>query len=158
MNVFVLDIDTTKCAEYHNDKHCVKMILETAQLLCGVHWSCGLPAPYKLTHKNHPCSIWARQSMANYNWLLSLGEALCKEYSHRYGKIHKCESIIAWCKSKNPNIPNNSLTEFPQAMPEQYKSDSAVVAYRSYYLGEKASFSRWTNRNVPEWFKSAQNG
>lgn len=158
MNVFVLDIDTTKCAEYHNDKHCVKMILETAQLLCGVHWLCGVQAPYKLTHKNHPCSIWARQSMANYNWLLNLGLALCKEYSYRYGKTHKCEAVISWCRSNTPNIPQNTLTEFPQAMPEQYKSESAVTAYRNYYLGEKVSFCRWTKRDIPEWFKSAKNG
>ena len=29
MNIFVLDTNPKKCAEYHNDKHVVKMILET---------------------------------------------------------------------------------------------------------------------------------
>lgn len=29
MNIFVLDWDVKKCAEFHNDKHVVKMMLET---------------------------------------------------------------------------------------------------------------------------------
>ena len=38
MNIFILDEDIDKCAEYHVDKHVVKMILESAQLLCTAHW------------------------------------------------------------------------------------------------------------------------
>jgi len=63
MNIFFLDFDTEKCAKYHCDKHVVKMILETAQLLCGTHWVIGSEAPYKLSHKNHPCAIWTRESL-----------------------------------------------------------------------------------------------
>jgi len=37
MNIFFLDEDPTLSAQYHVDKHVVKMILETAQLLCGAH-------------------------------------------------------------------------------------------------------------------------
>ena len=71
MNIFILDEDPKKCAEYHNDKHVVKMILESAQLLCGVHHmvESGLDVPYGLSHKNHPCSIWARECIENYVWL-----------------------------------------------------------------------------------------
>ncbi len=67
MNIFYLHSDPTKCAQFHNDKHVVKMILETAQLLCGCHWAIGSHAPYKLSHKNHPCSIWVRQDLNNYS-------------------------------------------------------------------------------------------
>lgn len=49
--------------------------------------------PYRLTHKNHPCSIWTRKSKANYMWLAELGLELCTEYTHRYDKIHKTEQI-----------------------------------------------------------------
>ena len=69
MNIFILDYDVKKCAEYHVDKHVVKMILETAQLLCGAHWTTGGEAPYKLSHKNHPSAIWTRQDLNNYMWL-----------------------------------------------------------------------------------------
>ena len=73
MNIFFLDNDIRKCAIYHCDKHVVKMTLETAQLLCGVHHIIGGDAPYKLSHKNHPCSIWARESLSNYMLLSELG-------------------------------------------------------------------------------------
>lgn len=92
MNIFVLDRDVKKCAIYHNDKHVVKMILESAQLLCGVHHMTESninDIPYKLSHKNHPCSIWAREDISNYLWLCELGLELCKEYTYRYGRRHK---------------------------------------------------------------------
>lgn len=38
MNLFYLDEDIDKCAEYHVDKHIVKMPLEAAQLLCTAIW------------------------------------------------------------------------------------------------------------------------
>ena len=85
MNIFFLDFDTNKCAEYHCDKHVVKMILETAQLLCGVHHMViherlsNDQVPYKLSHKNHPCAIWTRESLSNYLYLCDLGLELCKE-------------------------------------------------------------------------------
>ena len=84
MNIFFLDEDPTMSAQYHVDKHVVKMILETAQLLCGVHHATAPDntyVPYKLSHKNHPCSIWARTSLSNYLYLCELGLELCKEYT-----------------------------------------------------------------------------
>jgi hypothetical protein len=37
MNIFYLDKDPIKAAEYSCDKHVVKMILESAQMLCTAH-------------------------------------------------------------------------------------------------------------------------
>ena len=88
MNIFYLDHDLKKCAEYHVDRHCTKMIIEYAQLLSSAHWMSGGEAPYKLVHKNHPCSIWTRESIDNYRWLCELGIELSKEYTYRYGKFH----------------------------------------------------------------------
>jgi hypothetical protein len=154
MNIFVLDIDTKKCAEYHNDKHVVKMILETSQLLCGVHWVTGSEAPYKLSHKNHPCSIWARECIENYLWLCDLGFELCKEYTHRYGKKHKSQLIIEWCYDNRPNIPENGeMTPFALAMPIECKLNDAVESYRNYYMISKRDIASWKERNVPEWYK-----
>lgn len=154
MNIFFLDSDPHKCAKYHNDKHVVKMILETAQLLCGVHWIIGKEAPYKLSHKNHPSSIWVRSSLENYLWLCELGLELCKEYEYRYQKTHKSKLIIEWCIFNKPNIPDTPFHEPPQAMPEIYKvTNNSVSAYRNYYIGEKHYFSTWKNRKIPKWFK-----
>jgi len=155
MNIFVLDLDVKKCAEYHNDKHVVKMILESAQLLCGVHHmtdSISNEIPYKLSHKNHPCSIWARESITNYLWLCELGLELCYEYTYRYGRRHKSQEVIEWCVINKPNITDKGFTEPPKAMPNQYKVKSVVESYRNYYLGDKAYFSKWKNRETPEWF------
>ena len=129
------------------------MILETSQLLCGVHHLSGSSEiPYKLSHKNHPCSIWARESLTNYLYLCELGLELCKEYTYRYGRKHKCEDILDWCISHKPNLADIGLTDFPLAMPQEYKVDSAVQSYRNYYIGAKKDFCKWTNRNVPNWF------
>ena len=152
MNIFVLDLNPVKAAQYHNDRHCVKMILETTQLL-----STALPyfekersGPYKATHLNHPCSVWTRTCKGNYQWLWSLGIALCKEYTHRYGKTHKCESYLEDLRLAKP-IPKR-MTPFAQAMPEHYRNTNVIKAYRAYYRGEKWHLAKWTNRAIPRWW------
>ena len=152
MNIFFLDYDTKKCAKYHCDKHVVKMILETAQLLCGAHWVTGSEAPYKLSHKNHPCSIWVRESLSNYLYLCDLGLELCKEYTYRYGRTHKSQQIIEWCLDKKLNIKDKGFTEPPKAMPNECKLESVIDSYRNYYIKEKKSFAKWKNREIPDWF------
>jgi hypothetical protein len=156
MNIFLLDTDTRKCAQYHCDKHVVKMILETAQLLCGVHHMTDQvtdQVPYKLSHKNHPCAIWSRESLSNYLYLCDLGLELCKEYTYRYGKRHKSQDVIEWCITNKPNICDKEFTEPARAMPNEYKVDSVVESYRNYYIGEKSKIAVWKNRDIPEWFK-----
>jgi hypothetical protein len=156
MNIFLLDYDVKKCAQSHVDKHVVKMILETAQLLCGVHWitDSQSAAPYKLSHKNHPCSIWTRESLSNYLYLCELGLELCYEYTYRYGKRHKSQDVIEWCVVNKPNIEDKGFTEPAKAMPDEYKVDDAVESYRNYYCGAKSGFASWKGRNVPEWYKN----
>jgi hypothetical protein len=156
MNIFLLDTDTRKCAQYHCDKHVVKMILETAQLLCGVHHMTDQvtdQVPYKLSHKNHPCAIWSRESLSNYLYLCDLGLELCKEYTYRYGKRHKSQDVIEWCVTNKPNVCDKEFTEPARAMPNEYKVDSVVESYRNYYIGEKSKIAVWKNREIPEWFK-----
>lgn len=155
MNIFVLDVDTKKCAQYHNDKHVVKMILETAQLLCGVHHvvESQYEIPYKLSHKNHPSAIWARECIENYIWLCDLGLELCEEYTYRYGKRHKSQDIIEWCLLNKPALKeNNDITPFALAMPNECKIGNAVDSYRNYYMVEKRRMASWKNRQTPEWF------
>lgn len=156
MNIFVLDYDPKSCAQMHCDKHVVKMILETAQLLCGVHHMTDSQRmiPYKLSHKNHPCSIWSRECVENYVWLCDLGLELCEEYTYRYGKKHKSQEIIEWCLLNIPKIKENgSVTDFKLAMPDECKIDNnPILSYRKYYIDFKKDFARWKNRDVPNWF------
>lgn len=155
MNIFVLDYDQQRCAQMHCDKHCVKMILETAQLLCGVHHMVGGDAPYKLSHKNHPCSVWSRECIENYVWLCDLGIELCKEYTHRYGKRHKSQDIIEWSMLNLPDIvENGDITPFRLAMPDECKIEGDTIgSYRKYYIEHKKGFAKWKERETPKWFK-----
>lgn len=155
MNIFFLDENPEIAVKYYVDKHIVKMPLETAQLLCSVHHiiKSNEKIPYKLTHKNHPSSIWARESLDNYLWLVDLGLALCKEYTYRYERIHKCEVVIKWCKDHIPNITSTGLTKIRLAMPDEYKDADPVKAYRNYYIKEKKHLFTWKNREIPDWIK-----
>jgi hypothetical protein len=108
--------------------------------------------PYKLSHKNHPCAIWTRESLSNYLYLCELGLELCNEYTYRYGKRHKSLDVILWCIINRPNIPDKGLTEPAKAMPDEYKVKSVVESYRNYYRGAKNGFANWKMRETPSWF------
>jgi len=153
VNIFVLDTDVQKCAEYHADQHVVKMILESAQMLCTVLNENGVQAPYKSTHVHHPCTIWAGASLANWTWLRSLALSLNDEYRYRFDRQRDHRSAIVARKLPLPPIKDAGLTEFAQAMPDAYKvPGDAVSAYRQFYIAEKAGFATWTKRTVPDWF------
>ena len=156
MNIFVLDKDIVKSAEYQCDKHCIKMILESAQLLCSA-FDQGV-APYRRTHYNHPCSKWIRESISNYKWLIGYGEAMLDEYTYRYGKIHKSGLVIQWCKDHldELELPEIEMSEFALCMPDEYKVEGNVVeSYRRYYMGEKRSIVSWKGRDIPYWWLDA---
>lgn len=155
MNIFVLDLDPTKAAQAHNDKHVVKMVLETAQILCTVLNSKGHTTPYRSTHKHHPSVLWAGRSLENFMWLKNLGLELCKEYTFRYNKKHACEDIIKNLVPNSNDFQLKNLTIFAQAMPDEYKNKDPVVAYRNYYLGAKKELLKYTKREMPVWIKEA---
>ena len=166
MNIFVLDEDPKLAAEYHCNKHCIKQILESAQMLCTVHWlsllkennkkisdfSKGKEAkvfiinntdeskipPYSFTHYNHPCTQWSAQNAGNYNWLDSLMRSLLDEYTLRYNKRHKSEDVWLWL---HDNIPKNidkstKMTEHVQCMPDECKVPGDAVSAYRNYYSE----------------------
>lgn len=149
MNVFILDTNPVTAAQMQCNKHVVKMCLETAQILSTINGG-----PYKPTHANHPCTLWAKANRTNYNWLIMHGLALCEEYTHRYGKKHKCQDIIASLANKGAELPVG-VSKFVQCMPDQYKHKDPVVAYRRYYHS-KADFAAWAGRDAPYWWQQAE--
>ena len=160
MNLFVLDTDPVKAAQLQCDKHVVKMILETAQMLSTAHRELdGDDAPdsfYRTTHKNHPSAKWVRESAANYAWTYKHFIALCDEYTHRYGKVHLTDQKLRGVLSAPPrNIQHGFwFRPPPQCMPDDYKQDDAVDAYRAYYQSpEKQRFAAWEKgRPAPGWY------
>ena len=182
MNIFYLDNDPVVCAEMHNDKHVIKMILEYAQLLSTAHriidgtQSVGLSKTgrkqvryvlpdkrelilYSATHINHPSAVWCRANLENYLWLHSLLVACCKEYTYRYGKVHKCQQTgLIDALGVSPNkIPVGEFTGPTPAMPDTCKVESdALSSYRNYYNLNKTHLASWkgkiNSRSTPSWF------
>jgi hypothetical protein len=153
MNIFVLHKNHKKNVKMYCDKHIVKMLLETAQILSAAYIFTGEPAPYKMSkgHMNHPCVLWSRKSLRNWLWLKELGKEIYKEYKYRYEKNHPSGDLIL-----SMEIPNLSIGKFtypPKCMPNEYKRKSLVKSYRAYYKYDKVRFCTWKNRPVPKFMK-----
>lgn len=176
MNIFYVSPDPVQAAQWMVDKHVVKMILESAQLLSTAHRvldgreivgksKTGRNAKrwvlddardavlYQATHINHPSAVWARKSIENYNWLAEHLFALGEEYTYRYGKTHKCFGELSYQLQSPPkNLTNYDMTTMPSAMaPEYVVSEDPIVNYRNYYKIGKANMHSWKNRQPPEW-------
>lgn len=180
MNVFVVDNDPIVAAKSLCDKHVVKMIVESAQMLSTAHrmldgvleitqskttnrkvkyyrLSDDLETKlYKACHHSHPCTIWTMESVANYRWHYQHFIALCDEYTYRYGKVHKTDQLLRNVLWRCPrNIPEGNLTKFKLAMkanPECMKDDP-VESYRLFYQTKQDRFKMaWTKRDIPDWF------
>ncbi len=153
MNIFVLDEDIDRCAQFHCDQHVVKMILESVQLLCTALNKKGFVTPYKSTHMKHPCVLWVEESYDNFLWLHDLTLALNREYQYRYGKSQDHKSIAVLSVIRDFQYPSSGLTPFAQAMPDEYKVEGdPVLAYRQFYQGDKSRFAKWTKRDMPYWY------
>ncbi len=158
MNIFVLHKNPDTAARMMLDKHVVKMPTESMQMICTIMDLYGFETPMKPVMLNHPCTIWARESSNNFQWLVDHCLALCKEYTIRYGRKHKVEEYME--KYANEILETNYVlkneagyeyTPFAQAMPDKYKNDDVVKAYRNYYLGDKWQFATWKT-NAPKWW------
>ena len=168
MNIFYLSNCPQEAAEAHNDKHCVKMILESAQMLSTAHRELDGNVPdilYKSTHKNHPSTIWARSSKQHYDWLFQLFQWLSFEYTKRYSKktlikgfggmykVHKTWDKLGQILMTAPkNIQDNGFIPPPQCMPDHCKKPDTIDAYRNYYMVEKSSISTWKHSQQPKWW------
>lgn len=156
MNIFYIDRDPDLAAQYHYNSHVVKMILESAQLLSTCHHILdGFKENiYRPAHTNHPCTLWSRTSRYNYEWLYRLYISLCKEYTFRFKKIHKSESLKNFLSIPPQNIPLFEFTMPYQAMPDEYRHPDSLVAYRNYYKIGKKHLSKYTKRDMPSWLIS----
>jgi len=155
MNIFYLSTDPILAAQYQCNKHVVKMILETAQLLSSAHHILDgqNDSLYKLTHKNHPCAIWTRSNKSNYHWLYLHFVALLEEYSFRYNKIHATSRLLELLSNAPKNILEGEFYDPPKCMQEEYKLENCVDSYRNYYMKAKKDFAKWIKREVPTWYE-----
>ena len=167
MNIFVLDKDPIIAAKYMDDVRLPKMCVESAQMMASALRRHGatdkqMPLtkagkPYKGGYTHHPCTIFAGDTRDNFMWLADHALALCSEYAKRFGKTHACEEPIRYMSKLGELgwIPKGELTPFAQAMPDEYKDDDAVKAYRSYYKSKQNSKGgvRYVRTDVPTWWE-----
>jgi hypothetical protein len=165
MNLFILSLCFRECAKWMFDKHISKMIVEAVQMLSTAKhiidpFEIDEGIIYKISHKNHPVSIWIRTSLENYLWTLDMVEAMHDEWRYRYGHTedtyHRSYIIGQYLRTYAPTadkFPMRGITPFAQAMPDEYKDVDAVVAYRRYYQSQdKRKIASWKKREKPEWF------
>lgn len=182
MNIFYLHEDPKIASTMHIDKHVVKMVIETAQLLSTAHrvldgeefygkTAAGRKIKrwkhpdedlenrlYKACHVNHPSAVWIRENGFNYRWAWLLMAELGKEFYLRYGKIHMTTDKLEKLLQEPPkNISwNHKGTEPPQCMPDDVKvPGDSVQAYRKYYVKYKHPFATWKTEK-PEWYEEME--
>jgi hypothetical protein len=154
MNIFYINEDPIVAARELADDHIRKMQIESAQMCCTAHWETGNEAPYKRAHKNHPSTIWTRQSIYHYRWLVKHGLEICNEFEKRYGKVHATKQVLLWCKDNEPNLSNNEFVEPPQRMPEEFRKEDTIEAYKNFYINDKVKVKKldWKKlNNKPKW-------
>ena len=155
MNIFILSENPKEAATMMLNKHVVKMPTESMQMLSTISNHLGFDSPYKPVMLNHPCTVWARESQDNFQWLIDHCKYLCEEYTLRYNKVHKVETTLEeyynTLMEVKTYLPSVGLTPFAIAMPDKYIKDSAVESYRTYYLEDKWYIGEWTFGS-PEWW------
>ena len=167
MNLFVLSWNYQECAESMFDKHISKMLLEAVQMLCT---AMQLVDPdneiaqhirlYKISHRNHPVSVWMRASLDNYMWTLNIVDAMHREWKYRYNhpaeKMHKSFEVAQSLRTYAPaadKFPTTGLTPFALAMPNECKRPDPIESYRVYYqTPEKQKIASWKRREPPVWY------
>lgn len=180
MNIFYLDKDPKVAAQMMCDKHVVKMIIESAQMLSTAHrlidgteyidktangrkikrWkhpnSNMETYLYKASHTKHPSTVWVMHTAYNYHWLYKHMIALGEEYTRRYGKNHLTITKMADVLRHPPqNIALGKIgTDPTPAMPDECKiPGNAVASYRKYYVMKKREFAKWKEPSTPpSWY------
>jgi len=139
MNIFYISTDPQQAANWMVDKHVVKMVTESAQLLSTAHRILdGIEVSGK-----------SKTGRNVKRWVLNDSRD-----PDRYGKTHKCfEGDLAYMLSSPPNnLKNYEWTKMPSAMADEYKiSDDPLTNYRHYYKVGKSHLHAYTNRQPPEW-------
>ena len=163
MNIFAIEgntetneIDWVKSAQSLDNYRVIKMILESCQMLCTTlnEFSGKQVTPYRSTHKNHPSTKWVRTSSANFEALVEHTVAMIEEYKERFGKTHKCTTVLERCLElySPSSFPLNELTLLPLCMPPEYRSESIVESYRKFYVSKPRM--RYPEAKIPDWFSA----
>jgi len=182
MNIFYVHKDPVVAAKMLIDKHVVKMIIESAQMLSTAHrlhdgeqyedrtkagrrikrWRLEDKSDediiYKASHIKHPSTVWVMASAYNYKWLYNHMVALNDEFKLRYNHtvdhmtIRKLGKIL-FNPPKNISLSTIQTDPTP-AMPDECKIPGDVVgSYRKYYVMKKKEMASWkAPSQPPQWY------
>lgn len=152
MNIFTPYSEQWINAKILDDKRVVKMVLETTQLLSNalhLNNQSNL-APYKLTHKNHPCSLWAAESYGNFNWLTRYAYYINSEYSYRYSKIHACNNYTSNFRIAIQYVNFKLIQSTPLPNCTSYKN----MGYDRETSYKLTLIDKWKNdKRRPTWYR-----
>ena len=170
MNIFFLSETPQQAAEYQCDKHIVKMITESAQMISTWYLTSDFEFEddtpwYRPTHINHPCVKWLSESTHNVLWLVRHLRALLNEYDRRFHKKDKFANARIILSGVEIGLSyfllDEKMTLPPLCMPEEYRvtpcntMHDVVASYRAYYTGDKAHMFKYTNVEWPSWLLSS---
>lgn len=171
MNIFVTHPSPAVSASFLCDKRQNKMLVESAQMLSTAirmltdndpEWCDGL---YKKTHYNHPCNVWVRQSLRNFQWLVSHACVMANagQGRNKKGAVPKARPIVMRAHERACRLPadvwaTDELTpHINAARSKEHGIDFTHVenvysAYRQYLV------ARWTttDKRVPVWTGDAR--
>lgn len=176
MNIFVSDSDAWVSARALDDKRVGKLLMESNQMMSLAikttlpeeEW-CFDVGDGCLTrgwaHLNHPCSIWARSSEQNFDWLFEHATALRAEFHYRFGNYHGSGERTLFIGNefgpKRMSLPALGLLPFQNSARNDglgidYTHLPVPISYREYLKHRWATDTKpvtWTRRGPPEWLE-----
>lgn len=175
MNIFCTNEDPLVAAQELCDQHCrSKMQIESAIMLQHCFDNNTLQdAPKTKTGKfrragkgyfNHPCSVWVRESKANFEWLVEHALEMFNERDYRWpnSSEHFTKTFIKWCRDnieKTAHCKGNNLTPFAVAINPGSKCKAvpgfeqmSVQEKYQHYIKLDKDFATWTARSKPSWY------
>lgn len=177
MNIFILSYKPDfkahmiEQAASHCDRHVIKMITESVQMLSTALASqvfrethnIKQPPATAISYEKHPCTQWAKASIHNFTYLANLALTLCKEKRHRW-PLNPEHMYELWLVQLMSELPSFDVvpSDFPVAIPDSDSAtkvtgvyvnlDTAASLYQRYYVSHKSDFATWKNRPVPVWY------
>lgn len=157
MNIFYIDEDPKIAASYLCDTSLRKMSLESSQMLCNAYPYIKLlsapPTADGLTrvhsYQRHKCSTWVTSNLNHWLWLYEHGKEMVRLYKEFRGATLYIQCFYDWAKP--PNLPSRVFEPPPMAMPDEFKQENIVQAYRDYYCSKWYVKNDYKNRSEPQW-------
>ena len=124
----------------------------------------GTPRKSGKGYFNHPCSVWTRESKANFEWLVEHALEMFNERDYRWpsSSAHFTKTFIEWCKDnidKTAHCKETKLTPFAIAINPESKCKSVpgfenmpVQEKYQHYIKLDKNFATWTTRTKPSWY------